>query len=84
MSAARIAKPVMDEPSITLDSNSAARLETVLAQHRAGGGMAVVATHADIALPGAETIDMARHGVPIDVLLGAQREATGESDYGQW
>ena len=75
---------LMDEPSITLDSNSAARLETVLAQHRAGGGMAVVATHADIALPGAETIDMARHGVPIDVLLGAQREATGESDYGQW
>ena len=75
---------LLDEPSITLDSDSAARLETILARHRAGGGMAVVATHADIALPGAETIDMAHHGVSIDVLLGEPAETAGEPNYGQW
>jgi len=75
---------LLDEPSITLDSDSAARLETMLARHRAGGGMAVVATHADIALPNAETIDMADHRVSMDVLLGAPPEAMGEPDYGQW
>ena len=75
---------LLDEPSITLDSASATRLETMLAQHRAGGGIAVVATHADIALPDAETIDMADHRVSMDVLLGAGPEATGELDYGQW
>lgn len=75
---------LLDEPSITLDSDSATRLETMLAQHRAGGGIAVVATHADIALPNAETIDMADHRVSMDVLLGAPQEALGEPDYGQW
>ena len=75
---------LLDEPSITLDSDSAARLETMLARHRAGGGMAVVATHADIALPNAETIDMADHRVSMDVLLGSQPVVAGEPDYGQW
>ena len=75
---------LLDEPSITLDSDSAARLETMLARHRAGGGMAVVATHADIALPNAETIDMADHRVSMDVLLGAPQESLGEPDCGQW
>ena len=75
---------LLDEPSITLDSDSAARLETMLAQHRAGGGMAVVATHADIALSDAETIDMTDHRVSMDVLLGAEPDALGEPDYGQW
>lgn len=75
---------LLDEPSITLDSASAARLEAMLAQHRAGGGIAVVATHADIALPNAKTIDMAGHRVSMDVLLGAASETPGEPDYGQW
>ncbi len=75
---------LLDEPSVSLDDKSAARLEKVLADHRAGGGMAIIATHAEIALANAETIDMARHGVSMDVLLGDSRHAPGEPDYGQW
>jgi heme exporter protein A len=83
---------LLDEPSITLDDRSAARLEKMLADHRAGGGMAIVATHAEIALPDAETIDMAGHGIAANVLVGDAAQATGdpdydltdEPDYGQW
>ena len=61
-----------------------------LAAHRASGGMAIVATHADIALPGAEVIDMAGYRIAIDTLLGAPQKAAGgptaagEPDYGEW
>jgi len=79
---------LLDEPSVTLDDASAARLETMLAAHRATGGMIVVATHAEIALPGAETIEMAGYGVAVEMLLGtgpeAEPESAGEPDYGAW
>jgi heme exporter protein A len=77
---------LLDEPSVTLDGQSAAGLEAMLAAHRAGGGMAIIATHADIALPGAETIDMANHGISAAALLGesAAAAAGGEPDYGTW
>ncbi len=75
---------LLDEPSITLDDRSAARLEKVLADHRTGGGMAIIATHAEIALPNAQTIDMAGHGIAADALAGAAAQATGEPDYGEW
>ena len=75
---------LLDEPSITLDSDSATRLEAMLAGHRARGGMTIVATHTDIALPDAETIDMARHAVPAEALIGAAVKESGEPDYGEW
>lgn len=75
---------LLDEPSVTLDAQSAAGLEDMLAAHRADGGMAIVATHAEIALPGAEMIDMAGYGMTIDTLVSASKTAQGEPDYGEW
>ncbi|MDA0230146.1 MAG: heme ABC exporter ATP-binding protein CcmA [Proteobacteria bacterium] len=75
---------LLDEPSITLDDRSAVRLEKMLADHRADGGMAIIATHAEIALPNAQTIDMAGHGIAAAALLGDAGQATGQPDYGEW
>ena len=75
---------LLDEPSITLDDKSATRLEKVLADYRAGGGMVIIATHAEIELPDAESIDMARHGIATNALMSDAEQATGEPDYGQW
>ena len=75
---------LLDEPSITLDDKSAARLEKVLADYRAGGGMAIIATHTEIELPDAESVDMARHGIATNALMSDAEQATGETDYGQW
>jgi len=47
---------LLDEPANGLDAASVATLETLIAGHRARGGIAVVATHTDIALPGAQVI----------------------------
>lgn len=50
---------LLDEPTAALDAAGVAELEAALAGHRAGGGIAVVTTHGDIALPGARTLDIA-------------------------
>jgi len=44
---------LLDEPANGLDTASVARLEALVAAHRARGGIAVVATHLPMALPGA-------------------------------
>lgn len=51
---------LMDEPTTALDRASIAVLETVLAEHRAGGGMVVLSTHADIVLPDAAILTLDR------------------------
>ena len=50
---------LLDEPTVGLDHNAVAALETAIADHRAVGGMVVVATHTEIALPGAEPMNLA-------------------------
>lgn len=47
---------LLDEPSVGLDAASVDRLGTLLARHRAAGGMVIVATHLPLPLPGAETL----------------------------
>lgn len=47
---------LLDEPANGLDAASIARLEAVVADHRAGGGAVLVATHLPLALPGAREI----------------------------
>jgi heme exporter protein A len=47
---------LLDEPTNGLDTASIALLEAAIAQHRAGGGIAVVASHQDLVLPGAQQI----------------------------
>ena len=44
---------LLDEPANGLDAAGVAMLEGLIAAHRAGGGVAVVATHNAVAMPGA-------------------------------
>ncbi len=52
------AKPLwlLDEPSVGLDNASLEILEHGFAEHRAGGGIVVVATHTALDLPAAESL----------------------------
>lgn len=47
---------LLDEPANGLDDASVRTLETLIAAHRAAGGIALVATHLPIALPDAQEI----------------------------
>ncbi|HEY0420152.1 MAG TPA: heme ABC exporter ATP-binding protein CcmA [Acetobacteraceae bacterium] len=47
---------LLDEPTLGLDTNAVERLGTVLARHRAGGGMVVTATHLPLPLPNASEL----------------------------
>jgi heme exporter protein A len=49
---------LLDEPGVGLDSASRARLEQALADHRRAGGLAVVATHGDVAVEGAPVLEL--------------------------
>ena len=49
---------LLDEPAVGLDAVSRARLEQVLAGHRAGGGIVVLATHGDVAVPDALALEL--------------------------
>ncbi|WP_066799306.1 heme ABC exporter ATP-binding protein CcmA [Sphingomonas soli] len=47
---------LLDEPANGMDTASVQTLEAIIAAHRAGGGIALVATHLPIALPDAREI----------------------------
>lgn len=49
---------LLDEPAVTLDAASVARLAALVAAHRARGGMVVVATHGDLSLPDAVRLEL--------------------------
>ncbi len=49
---------LLDEPTLGLDAASVRQLGTLLAQHRAADGVVVAATHLDLPLPGALTLDL--------------------------
>ena len=42
---------LLDEPTVTLDEESIAMVEALIAEHRADGGMVMVATHAGMSIP---------------------------------
>jgi heme exporter protein A len=50
---------LLDEPANGLDAAAVTMLETLVARHRAAGGVAVVATHQPVALPGAQVVLLA-------------------------
>jgi heme exporter protein A len=59
---------LLDEPTLGLDIASVARLEARLAQHRAAGGIVMLATHVPLALDGARELaldDFAIAGMPL-------------------
>lgn len=47
---------LLDEPAVSLDKDGVERLGRLIAGHRAAGGMAIAATHGDIAIDGAATL----------------------------
>lgn len=49
---------VLDEPTVSLDAASVALFVSVIRQHLQAGGMAIMATHIDLGLPEAETLDL--------------------------
>jgi heme exporter protein A len=50
---------LLDEPANGLDLKSIGLLENVIARHRAGGGIALVATHQPLTLPRAQSVVLA-------------------------
>ncbi len=49
---------LLDEPANGLDSAAIERLEAAVARHRASGGVALVASHTPMALPGVLPIEL--------------------------
>ena len=49
---------LLDEPTVTLDEASVAAVEALIAEHRDGGGMVMIATHAEMAIPGAAVLTL--------------------------
>ncbi|MSP66851.1 MAG: heme ABC exporter ATP-binding protein CcmA [Alphaproteobacteria bacterium] len=49
---------LLDEPTVTLDAAAVARLERLMGEHLAGGGLIVAATHTPLALPGAAVLTL--------------------------
>jgi heme exporter protein A len=49
---------LLDEPTVSLDTASVALFASVVRQHLAGGGAAIIATHVDLGLPEAEVLDL--------------------------
>ena len=47
---------LLDEPANGLDLDAVVGLERIIARHRAGGGIAVIATHLPLALPDARAV----------------------------
>ena len=66
---------LLDEPTVTLDADSAGRVVSMIAAHRSDGGMVVAATHGEIALEGAQRLDLGEHAIAANTLL-----AKGEGD----
>jgi heme exporter protein A len=50
---------LLDEPTLGLDTHSVARFGTLLARHRAGGGIVIAATHLPLPLPDAAEFALA-------------------------
>ena len=49
---------LLDEPATGLDAKNRGRLEALLDEHRAAGGIAVVASHGDVALERPHVLDL--------------------------
>lgn len=55
---------LLDEPTVGLDTASAERLRSVLRDHRAGGGIAVIATHTDLSVGPVQELRMGASEAP--------------------
>jgi heme exporter protein A len=73
---------LLDEPQAGLDEAATARLAEAIAQHRAGGGIAIVASHGGLDLPAAErlNLDLAAQRLDPDVAHRAAHDAPRSGD----
>ncbi|MEM9750111.1 MAG: heme ABC exporter ATP-binding protein CcmA [Pseudomonadota bacterium] len=55
---------LLDEPDAALDRAGLACLEGLIAEHRAAGGLAIIATHGQLAAPGAKTLRLGGEAGP--------------------
>lgn len=70
---------LLDEPTVTLDADSTSRVDAMIAAHRSDGGMVVAATHGEIALEGAQRLDLGEHAIAAAALLaGGDEDPEGE------
>lgn len=53
---------LLDEPAVSLDEASASALAQLMAEHRAGGGIVVAATHTELGLSEAAILDLGSAG----------------------
>ncbi|WP_071673402.1 heme ABC exporter ATP-binding protein CcmA [Nioella nitratireducens] len=63
----------LDEPTVSLDTENVARFARAVEAHLAGGGLAVIATHIDLGLPTARSLD-------VTPFTRRARPASGASD----
>lgn len=61
---------LLDEPTVSLDAVSVARLCTLIEEHCGRGGMALIATHVDLALPSARVMSL----VPREPICAARAD----------
>jgi heme exporter protein A len=56
---------LLDEPSASLDSASVRLLERAIAHHLGAGGLAIIATHGELDIPGAATLRLGGEAGPV-------------------
>ena len=72
---------LLDEPTTALDRDAIQAIEAAIAHHRQGGGMVVISTHADMDLPAADVLDLARFTRrPRSVFQGQEDEDMDDED----
>jgi heme exporter protein A len=59
---------LLDEPTVSLDAASVALFVQAVTAHLATGGLAVIATHIDLGLPTAQTLDLAPFKARLEAL----------------
>jgi heme exporter protein A len=57
---------IMDEPTVSLDASSTELFQNMLSTHLASGGIAVIATHIELGLIGAMTLDLNQYRANIE------------------
>ncbi len=71
---------LLDEPTVSLDARSAARVAQMARDHCAGGGMVVAATHIDLGIEGAAKLDPATFAPEEGVTVGSRDDAVLEGE----
>ncbi|MEM9583672.1 MAG: heme ABC exporter ATP-binding protein CcmA [Pseudomonadota bacterium] len=54
----------LDEPTVSLDAQAVAQFATAVSSHLSTGGAAIIATHIDLGLTGAVTLDVTQFKAP--------------------